>query len=113
MRRSTNAHAVGSRAAGLPKRLVIAATSLAAIALAVVCVVAWIPVWPCMLFEHFRIQYVAAGLIVVGCAAALRLRGYFDLAAIVTLVHVLPVVGDLTASQRRDLAMGSRSACSS
>ena len=79
------------------KRLVITAVSLAALALAAVCAVAWLPIWPCVLFEHFRLQVVALGLVVVCAAAALRLRGYFDMALIATLCSALPVVADLTA----------------
>lgn len=78
-----------------PLRLVIAATALAAIGLALAYVVAWIPVWPYALLEHFRVQYVALGVLVTAAAAALRMRGYLDVAAIATLLHALPVTADL------------------
>lgn len=88
----------GITTAPLPKRLVIAAVSLAALAVAASCLIPWIPVWPCMLFEHFRLQYVEVGVVVVVAAAVLRLRGYFDIAAIATLVHMLWIVSDLSGS---------------
>src|SRR5262249_10196619 len=61
-------------------------------------VVPLVPIWPCMLFEHFRVQYAAGGLVIVGCAAALRLRGYFDAAALAALVHVIWIAPDLCGS---------------
>ena len=81
--------------AGLPRRLLIAAVALAAIGLALGYVIAWIPVWPCALLEHFRIQYVVLGGVVTAAAAILRVRGYLDVAAIATLLHALPVTADL------------------
>jgi endonuclease/exonuclease/phosphatase (EEP) superfamily protein YafD len=88
------------RPAALPRRLVVAATSLAALGLAALCVIPWISIWPFTLFEHFRVQYVELGALVVIATAALRLRGYFDVALIATLIHVLPVAADLTARPR-------------
>jgi endonuclease/exonuclease/phosphatase (EEP) superfamily protein YafD len=88
------------RVAAFCKRLVIAAASLASLGLAVTCIVSWIPVWPCVLFEHFRVQYVECGLIIVVAGAALRLRGYFDIALIATLLNALPVASDQTTGQR-------------
>lgn len=82
------------------QRLGVAAVSLAALGLAIVCIVSWIPVWPCSLLEHFRVQYVACGLVVVAAGAALRIRGYTDLAVIATLVTALPVIPDLSRSVR-------------
>jgi endonuclease/exonuclease/phosphatase (EEP) superfamily protein YafD len=86
--------------AGFLKRLVVSAASLAALGLAAVCVISWIPVWPACLLEHFRVQYVACGIAVVAAAAALRVRGYADLAAIATLISALPVVPDVTRAAR-------------
>ncbi len=85
---------------GWPKRLGVAATALAAVALVGMCVVPLVPIWPCMLFEHFRVQYAAGGMVVVACAAALRMRGYFDTAALATLVHVIWIAPDLCGSSR-------------
>ena len=79
-------------------RLGIAAVGLAAIGLALGYVIAWIPAWPWALFEHFRVQYVVIGAVVTGLAAALRMRGYVDIAAIATLLHGLPVAADLCQS---------------
>jgi endonuclease/exonuclease/phosphatase (EEP) superfamily protein YafD len=85
-------------APGLARRLAIAATSLATVGLAAALLVCWIPIWPCPLFEHFRVQFVAAGLIALGATAALRMRGYLDAAAIATLVHGLAIAPDLVAT---------------
>src|SRR5438046_1690467 len=90
----------GVRVAAYGKRLVIAAVSLASLGLAVSCVIAWIPVWPCALFEHFRLQYVEFGVIVIAAAGALRVRGYFDIALIASLLNALPIASDLTSSPR-------------
>ena len=83
----------------------IASLALATLAVAASCVVPLVPIWPCMLLEHFRLQYVAVGVPVVALAAALRLRGYFDVAAIATLINLLPIAADLGASPR--LASGT------
>jgi endonuclease/exonuclease/phosphatase (EEP) superfamily protein YafD len=80
---------------GWLRRFGIAATALAAVALAGTCVVPLVPIWPCVLFEHFRVQYAAGGLAVVACAAAFRVHGYFDAAAFATLLHMLWVAPDL------------------
>jgi endonuclease/exonuclease/phosphatase (EEP) superfamily protein YafD len=82
------------------QKLGVAAVSLAALGLALVCLASWIPVWPCSLLEHFRIQYVACGVVVVAAAAAARIRSYTDLALIATLVSALPVVPDVTRTAR-------------
>jgi len=78
-----------------PRRLAVTAAALAALALAGTWIAALVPVWPCPLLEHFRVQYVAGGAVVVACAAALRERGYLDLAAIATLAHLLTITPDL------------------
>jgi endonuclease/exonuclease/phosphatase (EEP) superfamily protein YafD len=84
-----------TRALRFVGRLGIAAVGLAAIGLALVYVIAWIPAWPLALFEHFRVQYVVIGAVVTGLTAALRMRGYVDIAAIATLLHALPVAADV------------------
>jgi endonuclease/exonuclease/phosphatase (EEP) superfamily protein YafD len=96
---------------GIPRqamslRLVIAATALAAIGLALAYVVAWIPVWPCALLEHFRVQYVELGVLATASAAVLRMRGYVDAAAIATLLHALPVTADLCRAPQPGSAGG-------
>jgi endonuclease/exonuclease/phosphatase (EEP) superfamily protein YafD len=70
------------------------------VAVAVACGGSLVPIWPLSLLEHFRLQYVIAGVAIVGCAAALRLRGWFDAAAIVTLVHFAFVAPDLCRTPR-------------
>jgi endonuclease/exonuclease/phosphatase (EEP) superfamily protein YafD len=70
------------------RRAADAVTSLAVVGLGATAVVAMMPIWPLELFEHFRVQYIAVGLLVSAAAFALRLRGYFDAAAIATLVHL-------------------------
>lgn len=82
---------------GLVRRFAIAAIALATVGLVAAVLACWIPIWPCVLFEHFRAQYVATGLIVFAAAAALRMRGCLDAAAIATLVHGLAIAPDLTA----------------
>jgi endonuclease/exonuclease/phosphatase (EEP) superfamily protein YafD len=87
-------------------RLGITAIGMAAVALALGDAIAWIPTWPFALFEHFRVQYVAAGAGVIALTAALRMTGYFDIAAIATLLHALPVVADLDRPPPRPPADG-------
>jgi endonuclease/exonuclease/phosphatase (EEP) superfamily protein YafD len=72
--------------------------SLAAVGLGLLFVASWIPAFPFILLEHFRVQYVVIGMLVVAATAALRMRGYFDAAAIALLVHALPVIADLGRS---------------
>jgi endonuclease/exonuclease/phosphatase (EEP) superfamily protein YafD len=88
-----NAH-VGS----LPKRLLLTLVLLATLCLAGVWIVAWIPGWPWTLSEHFRVQYVVSGVVLLACTAALRAPRSLDAVAIVTLLHALPITSDLTAS---------------
>lgn len=83
-----------------PRRFGAAVIALTAVALAGMCLVPLVPAWPCMLFEHFRVQYAAAGLLIVAGAAALRVRGYFDVAALATLLHMLWIAPDLCSSPR-------------
>lgn len=83
-----------------PKRLGVATTALAAVVVVGACLVPLVPVWPCVLFEHFRVQYAAGGLAVVGCAAALGVRGYFDAAALATIVQLIWIAADLCGTPR-------------
>jgi hypothetical protein len=59
-----------------------------------------IPVWPCVLFEHFCFQYIGGGTLVVAACAALRMWIWADLALIATLVNALHVFPDLSRSAR-------------
>ncbi len=85
---------------GWPRRLAIAATALAAIGCALVLVGSLLPVWPCTLLEHFRVQYVVGGMVVIGAAAALRLGTFVDVAAIAALLELLVITPDLGSSRR-------------
>jgi endonuclease/exonuclease/phosphatase (EEP) superfamily protein YafD len=78
---------------------------LAVIGVAAAWLVALLPWWPFPLLEHFRIQYVVIGIAVVAAAATLRLRGWFDAAAIATLVHLACVTPDL-AREPRSIPVG-------
>jgi endonuclease/exonuclease/phosphatase (EEP) superfamily protein YafD len=91
----------------LPKRVLVALMLLATLGLGGVWLVAWIPTWPCTLFEHFRVQYVVIGVLLLVACAALRLRRCVDAIAIVTLLHALPIAADLTASRRSAPAGGA------
>ncbi|MDX2089978.1 MAG: endonuclease/exonuclease/phosphatase family protein [Kofleriaceae bacterium] len=81
-------------------RIARALVSLATVGLACALVASWIPAFPFVLFEHFRVQYVVLGMLVVGAAAGLKLRGYFDAAAIALVLHALPVLADLGRAPR-------------
>src|SRR5262245_40710885 len=95
-------HGGRDRAATTPPRIVFAAVvALAILGLAAVWVIAWVPIWPCTLLEHFRVQYVVSGMALLVLAAVLRMRGWFDLVAIATLLHWVVINADLTASLRR------------
>jgi endonuclease/exonuclease/phosphatase (EEP) superfamily protein YafD len=76
------------------------AARLAAVGFAGAWLVALLPWWPFALLEHFRIQYVVGGLAVVAATAALRIRGWFDVALIATLVHAACVVPDVARDAR-------------
>jgi endonuclease/exonuclease/phosphatase (EEP) superfamily protein YafD len=94
-------------AVSLAKQLVSAATALALIGLAAAWAMTWLPAWPFTLLEHFRVQYVVAGAVLLGAVLALRMRGWADVAAIATLVHGLPLAADLTRSPRSGPAGGA------
>jgi endonuclease/exonuclease/phosphatase (EEP) superfamily protein YafD len=94
-------------AVSLPKQLVSAATALGVIGLAAAWALTWIPGWPFTLLEHFRVQYVVAGAVLLGAVLALRMRGWADVAAIATLVHAMPLAADLTRSPRSGPAGGA------
>lgn len=73
------------------RKSAVATTAVAVIGLVAVCIVPLLPVWPCVLLEHFRVQYALAA-----CAAALRMRGYFDAATLATLAQLVWIAPDLT-----------------
>jgi endonuclease/exonuclease/phosphatase (EEP) superfamily protein YafD len=78
-----------------PRRLTVAAIALCAVACAGAYLVALVPVWPCVLVEHFRVQLAAGGLIVAACAAAVRVPGYLDAAAVSTVLQLIAIAPDL------------------
>jgi endonuclease/exonuclease/phosphatase (EEP) superfamily protein YafD len=75
-------------------RVAIVATAIGCAGVVATYLVALMPMWPCVLVEHFRVQLVAGGVIVVSCTAALRMRGYFDVAVVAMLLHVLALAPD-------------------
>jgi endonuclease/exonuclease/phosphatase (EEP) superfamily protein YafD len=84
------------------ERVVSFAKLLVAIAAAFIgaaVVASLLPIWPCVLVEHFRVQIAIVGTIVAAVAFALRLRAA-DVAAIATLITLVAIVPDLTASRR-------------
>jgi endonuclease/exonuclease/phosphatase (EEP) superfamily protein YafD len=97
-----------ARLSAFGTRLIIAAVSLACLGFALTYLATWIPIWPCVLFEHFRVQCVEGGLIVVAATAALRLRGYFDIALIATVLNALPVASDLVGNPSSEPRDGTR-----
>jgi endonuclease/exonuclease/phosphatase (EEP) superfamily protein YafD len=70
------------------------ATAIACGGVVATYVVALVPIWPCVLLEHFRVQLIAGAVVVVSGAAALRMRGYFDVAAVAALLHILAIAPD-------------------
>jgi endonuclease/exonuclease/phosphatase (EEP) superfamily protein YafD len=80
-------------------RFVVALVSVLAVGACAAQVASWIPVWPLALVEHFRVQMLVGGILVVGACAALRSR-YFDAAALATLLHLIWLLPDLSASPR-------------
>lgn len=60
--------------------------------------IAFVPIWPLALLEHFRLQYVVVGAVVGAALGALRVYGWFDAAALATLLNLCTVAPDLSAS---------------
>jgi endonuclease/exonuclease/phosphatase (EEP) superfamily protein YafD len=60
---------------------------LAAIGFVLVIAASVVPVWPFELLEHFRVQLAVTGLVIVVGCGLLRMRGFFDVAAISWLVN--------------------------
>ncbi len=86
---------MSERAAQIVRSTIAIAAALVAIAV----VAAMLPVWPLVLVEHFRVQLAIGGALVAVAGLALRERSG-DVAAIATLVALLAIVPDLTASRR-------------
>ncbi len=80
--------------------IVTALVQIAAVATLASAVLPWTTMWPCVLFEHFRVQCFVGGASVAACAGALQVPKYFDAAVIATLLHALPLAADLGRSAR-------------
>lgn len=80
--------------------LAVAAVAIAAIGLVGASLATLVPAWPCVLLEHFRLQYVWGGALVVLACVALRMRGWFDVALIATVFQACWVLPDLSRSAR-------------
>jgi endonuclease/exonuclease/phosphatase (EEP) superfamily protein YafD len=80
--------------------ILASAVSLAVIGVVASVLLPLVPAWPFVLFEHFRFQFVWGGVLVVAACGALRIRGWFDVALIATLVNALWIVPDLTRDAR-------------
>lgn len=82
------------------RRAGTAAVQLAAAGTVLVIAASHVPVWPCTLLEHFAVQYVVAGAVVVAAAAALARRVWLDAALIAWLFELAIVTPDLSSSRR-------------
>lgn len=79
------------------KRVLVATLAACVAGYALVTLLAFVPVFPCSMLEHFRVQYMFAGIAVV--AAAHRSR-WFDAALIAWLVNLALVAPDLGGRAR-------------
>lgn len=84
----------------MARRILVAAISLAVVGYVAALVLSLVPVFPCTLLEHFHVQLALGGIVVTAAAAALRLGGYPDAAAIALLLELLLITPDLTAARR-------------
>lgn len=82
------------------RRFAISFVAIAALGVVGSVLLPLVPVWPFVLLEHFRFQYVWVGVLVVAACGTLRVRGWFDAALIATLINALWVVPDLSRSVR-------------
>jgi endonuclease/exonuclease/phosphatase (EEP) superfamily protein YafD len=76
------------------------ATQLGVVAIAGASALALIPVWPCSLFEHFRVQYVLAGILLVAAASVFARRGWLDAIVIAVVIDACVIVPDLGSDVR-------------
>ena len=107
---STRPHPIRSAASStrqLAKRLAVAFVAISTVGLAGTYLATLVPIWPFLLVEHFAVQLVVGGMTVVATAAALRMRGYFDIALVATLLHLQPVARDLCTEPRPVLDGGA------
>lgn len=77
------------------KRAAIIACALAAAGYALVSLLAFVPVFPLSMLEHFRVQYLLAGIPIAAACAWMR---WLDVALIAVLVNLVIVAPDLGAT---------------
>lgn len=61
---------------------------------------AFLPLWPCSLFEHFRVQYLFAAVLLAAAAYPIAPRGWFDAALITALIELCILAPDLQRARR-------------
>ncbi|MBA3394310.1 MAG: endonuclease/exonuclease/phosphatase family protein [Deltaproteobacteria bacterium] len=61
---------------------------------------AFLPIWPCSLFEHFRVQYLFAAIVLAAVAHPLAPRGWFDAALITAVIQLCMLAPDLQRARR-------------
>ncbi|HLL21506.1 MAG TPA: endonuclease/exonuclease/phosphatase family protein [Kofleriaceae bacterium] len=74
-----------------------ALVTIAAAGLVLVGALLFVPLWPCTLLEHFRVQYLLGGSVIVAAAFAFASR-WFDAALIALLVDLVAITSDLSAT---------------
>ncbi len=86
--------------------MAVAAICLGIVGYVVALLLSLVPVYPFTLLEHFHVQLAVGGIVLAAAAAALRIRGYFDGAALAVLLELLIITPDLAAG-RRDVPAGT------
>ena len=79
------------------KRIAAVTCVFAAVGFVLAGVFAFVPIWPCSLIEHFRVQYLFVGIAVVAAASWLAPR-WFDAALVALLVDLAIIAPDLGAT---------------
>lgn len=90
------------------RRFLVATAALASVGTVLLLALSLIPAWPFVLIEHFRVQIVVGAIATAIAAAALRVRGYFDVAVMMVCVHALWIVPDLSRARRPAPVEGHR-----
>ncbi len=81
------------------RRLAGAASALAVAGFLLVGLLMFVPVWPCTMLEHFRVQYLLGGVAIAAAAFWLSPR-WFDAALIALLLDLVIVAPDLGSTTR-------------
>src|SRR5262245_36876604 len=81
------------------RALLRAAAQLAIAGWVAISLLAFVPVFPCSLLEHFRVQLVIVSGLPVALGLALR-DGWLDAAIVALVVDLLPIAPDCTGSRR-------------